>query len=99
VHNLSNWVLLSIKFMNFDFVIYNVPESKDWLKKIATISKKMELRLTYISGCPLKVMADSEMDCPDYIRSCMEDCWAEQPEQRPDFPTIRDRLRKMREGM
>lgn len=61
----------------------------------------MELRLTYILvvQCPLKVMVETEMGCPDYIRSCMEDCWAEQPEQRPDFPTIRDRLRKMREGM
>lgn len=52
-----------------------------------------------IGGIPLKVLADSEMGCPEYIRSCMEDCWAEFPEQRPDFPTIRDRLRKMREGM
>ena len=45
------------------------------------------------------VQPDIGMGCPEYIRSCMEDCWAELPEQRPDFPTIRDRLRKMREGM
>ena len=50
-------------------------------------------------GSFLKVLADSDLGCPEYIRSCMEDCWAESPEQRPDFPTIRDRLRKMREGM
>lgn len=45
------------------------------------------------------VQPEIGMGCPEYIRSCMEDCWAELPEQRPDFPTIRDRLRKMREGM
>lgn len=45
------------------------------------------------------VQTEIGMGCPEYIRSCMEDCWAELPEQRPDFPTIRDRLRKMREGM
>lgn len=47
----------------------------------------------------MKVLLENEPTYPEYIRSCMEDCWAELPEQRPDFPTIRDRLRKMREGM
>lgn len=27
----------------------------------------------------------------------MEDCWAELPEQRPDFHAIRDRLREIRD--
>lgn len=47
----------------------------------------------------VKVMAQTEMGSQDYIRSCMEDCWAELPEQRPDFPAIRVRLREMRKGM
>lgn len=26
---------------------------------------------------------------PDYVINCIKDCWDENPEQRPDFPTIR----------
>lgn len=35
---------------------------------------------------------------PDYVISCIQDCWHENPENRPDFPTIRTRLKKMRGG-
>ena len=34
----------------------------------------------------------------DYVISCIQDSWSEIPEQRPDFPTIRTRLKKMRGG-
>ncbi|XP_047001211.1 receptor-type guanylate cyclase Gyc76C-like [Schistocerca americana] len=47
----------------------------------------------------LAVLDESDIDCTDYIVKCIEDCWEENPEHRPDFPTIRNRLRKMREGM
>jgi hypothetical protein len=36
--------------------------------------------------------------CPDYVISCIQDCWHENPEMRPDFPIIRTRLKKMRDG-
>lgn len=32
----------------------------------------------------------------DYVLKCMEDCWAEQPDQRPDFHQIRTRLKAMK---
>jgi guanylate cyclase, other len=32
------------------------------------------------------------------IKACIQDCWHETPEKRPDFPTIRTRLKKMRDG-
>ncbi|XP_013186534.2 receptor-type guanylate cyclase Gyc76C isoform X2 [Amyelois transitella] len=34
----------------------------------------------------------------DYVIACMKDCWAEDPNLRPDFPTIRTRLKKMKSG-
>lgn len=34
----------------------------------------------------------------DYVISCIQDCWHENPDLRPDFPTIRTRLKKMRGG-
>ncbi|KAI0211265.1 Receptor-type guanylate cyclase Gyc76C [Lamellibrachia satsuma] len=39
------------------------------------------------------------LECQDYLINCMQDCWAESPEFRPDFPTIRSRLKPMRDGM
>ena len=36
---------------------------------------------------------------PDYVIACMQDCWEELPEARPDFKTIRNRLKKLRRGM
>ncbi|XP_055706306.1 receptor-type guanylate cyclase Gyc76C-like isoform X2 [Phlebotomus papatasi] len=41
----------------------------------------------------------TEMDnCPDYVLNCIEDCWNENPDLRPDFATVRTRLKKMRGG-
>lgn len=42
------------------------------------------------------VLAESEATCPDYIVNTITDCWAECPELRPDFKTLRNRLKKMK---
>ncbi|KAJ0180455.1 hypothetical protein K1T71_003859 [Dendrolimus kikuchii] len=34
----------------------------------------------------------------DFVISCIKDCWAEDPNIRPDFPTIRSRLKKLKSG-
>ncbi|KAL8591926.1 hypothetical protein ACOMHN_039979 [Nucella lapillus] len=39
------------------------------------------------------------LTCEDYVTSCMQECWAEQPEQRPDFKIIWQKLKPMRAGM
>lgn len=38
-------------------------------------------------------------DSFDCIINCMQECWAEEPEDRPDFKMIRTKLRPMRKGM
>ncbi|KFM64383.1 Guanylate cyclase 32E, partial [Stegodyphus mimosarum] len=40
-----------------------------------------------------------DVQCQDYVVNTMKDAWHEKPENRPDFHTIKARLRKMREGM
>lgn len=47
----------------------------------------------------LELLRDGNVECPEYILSCMQDCWAENPDMRPDFVAIRSRLKKMKEGM
>ena len=41
----------------------------------------------------------SGLEIPDYILNNMIDCWHENPERRPDFSTIKSRLKRMRSGM
>lgn len=46
----------------------------------------------------LECLYDSEMGGEDYVLQCMKDCWAENPDSRPDFVSIRGRLKRMKEG-
>ncbi|XP_054274284.1 receptor-type guanylate cyclase Gyc76C-like isoform X2 [Macrosteles quadrilineatus] len=45
----------------------------------------------------LEQLRDSEAG-QDYVLAVIQECWAEQPELRPDFRTIRASLKNMREG-
>lgn len=35
----------------------------------------------------------------DFVRDCLIECWCEIPENRPDFKSIRNKLRPLRKGM
>ncbi|XP_032675177.1 guanylate cyclase 32E isoform X2 [Odontomachus brunneus] len=35
----------------------------------------------------------------DFVRDCLLECWAENPDYRPDFKVIRNKLRPLRKGM
>lgn len=41
----------------------------------------------------------TDLNCPDYVLRCMEDCWHEDPDVRPDFRYINIRLREMQSGL
>ena len=44
------------------------------------------------------VALDTDNELPDCIVSLMEDCWAEDPDSRPDIAAIRDRTKPLRAG-
>ncbi|XP_067143457.1 guanylate cyclase 32E-like [Centruroides vittatus] len=39
------------------------------------------------------------LNCADYIKRCMEECWMEEPEYRPDFRLVNIKLREMQSGL
>ena len=41
----------------------------------------------------------SVLSCETYIKECMDECWNEEPDQRPDFKFIRYRLKAMQQGL
>lgn len=48
----------------------------------------------------IQSLKDNELDykAPDYVLDIMTECWAECPEQRPDFGQVRNRLKKLNQG-
>ncbi|XP_044015462.1 guanylate cyclase 32E-like isoform X2 [Aphidius gifuensis] len=42
---------------------------------------------------------DQLENCFDFVRDCLVECWSEDPENRPDFKIIRNKLRPLRKGM
>lgn len=61
------------------------------------VNKHVFIKIKYlISYRPPLEMLENNFD---FVRDCLEDCWAENPDQRPDFKAIRVKLRPMRKGM
>ncbi|GIY74410.1 receptor-type guanylate cyclase Gyc76C [Caerostris extrusa] len=48
---------------------------------------------------PFRPQVSKLEDAFDCIIDCMQECWAEEPDDRSDFKTIRTKLRPMRKGM
>ncbi|KAK0087232.1 hypothetical protein PV325_001474 [Microctonus aethiopoides] len=48
---------------------------------------------------PFRPPMDQLENCFDFVRDCLQECWAEDPECRPDFKIIRNKLRPLRKGM
>lgn len=44
------------------------------------------------------ILYNPEIGCDEYVLEVMKECWSESPECRPDFPSIRSRLKRMKDG-
>ncbi|XP_019756594.2 receptor-type guanylate cyclase Gyc76C isoform X1 [Dendroctonus ponderosae] len=44
------------------------------------------------------ILHNPEIGCDEYVLEVMKECWSESPECRPDFPSIRSRLKRMKDG-
>ncbi|XP_012544731.1 receptor-type guanylate cyclase Gyc76C isoform X2 [Bombyx mori] len=84
----------------FGIILYEVIARKGPFGNVAMEPKDIidRLKRPKLDGEELFRPDTSSIDggIDDYIVSCMKDCWAEDPNTRPDFPTIRTRLKKMK---
>ncbi|XP_017892327.1 guanylate cyclase 32E-like isoform X3 [Ceratina calcarata] len=48
---------------------------------------------------PFRPPLDQLENCFQFVRDCLIECWAEDPETRPDFKIVRNKLRPLRKGM
>ncbi|XP_018562246.1 receptor-type guanylate cyclase Gyc76C isoform X2 [Anoplophora glabripennis] len=67
-------------------------------KDIIELVKKIPLDGEEPFRPDIDVLLDSELGCDEYVLQCMKDCWAENPDLRPDFASIRSRLKRMKDG-
>ncbi|XP_067647261.1 receptor-type guanylate cyclase Gyc76C-like isoform X2 [Eurosta solidaginis] len=88
----------------FAIIMYEIVSRKGPFGQLAYEPKEIVDRVKEMpmaGGIPfrpeLECIREHEL-CPDYVLDCIKDCWSEDPEIRPDFPTIRNRLKKMRGG-
>ncbi|XP_019756658.1 guanylate cyclase 32E isoform X2 [Dendroctonus ponderosae] len=48
---------------------------------------------------PFRPPLDKLENSCDFVKDCLKECWMEGPEERPDFKSIRTKLRPLRKGM
>ncbi|XP_059481353.1 guanylate cyclase 32E-like isoform X2 [Neocloeon triangulifer] len=56
-------------------------------------------RIVAQKSIPFRPPIDALEGSFDFVRELIRDCWVESPEQRPEFKSLRARLRPMRKGM
>ncbi|KAL1497777.1 hypothetical protein ABEB36_008676 [Hypothenemus hampei] len=51
------------------------------------------------TATPFRPPMDKLENSFDFVKDCLKECWMECPEDRPDFKSIRTKLRPLRKGM
>ena len=50
-------------------------------------------------GIIIRPQLDKLENCMDFVKETIRLCWSENPDKRPDFKSIRNRLRPLRRGI
>ncbi|XP_033327038.1 guanylate cyclase 32E isoform X2 [Megalopta genalis] len=82
-------VLYELQGRHGPFGIAEVSDS-EILKKVIARDPAVE---------PFRPPLDQLENCFHFVRDCLVECWSEDPELRPDFKIVRNKLRPLRKGM
>jgi len=51
------------------------------------------------SPSPVRPPLESLMGVDNYLKEWISDCWKEEPNERPEFKSMRERLAKLQAGL
>ena len=66
---------------------------------IITLFSEIIDRVRSVTHVPSFRPSVRQLQCDSYIIDCMNQCWCEVPDERPDFRTVRKSLEPLRSGM
>lgn len=86
---------------SFAIVLYEIhtrhgPFGETGLSAMQCLQKVLQVQDTLYPYRPSLQPLETSFDC---VREILKECWSERPEDRPDFKTIRAKLRPLRKGM
>ncbi|XP_058980104.1 speract receptor [Musca domestica] len=86
---------------SFAIVLYEMhtrhgPFGETGLTPMQCLQKVLQVQDNLYPYRPSLQPLETSFDC---VREILNECWAERPEDRPDFKTIRAKLRPLRKGM
>ncbi|XP_046809093.1 speract receptor isoform X2 [Lucilia cuprina] len=86
---------------SFGIVLYEIhtrhgPFGETGLSAMQCLQKVLQVQDTLYPYRPSLQPLETSFDC---VREILKECWCEKPEERPDFKTIRAKLRPLRKGM
>nr|XP_050030214.1 guanylate cyclase 32E-like [Dermacentor andersoni] len=83
---------------SFGIVLYEIiGRQGPWGHKAPSTNEVIE-KVRRRGSAPFRPPVDS-LSCADYVLRCMQDCWDENPDSRPDFRFINVKLRQMQAGL
>lgn len=86
---------------SFGIILYEMhtrhgPFGETGLTSMQCLQKVLQPQDVHYPYRPSLQPLETSFDC---VREILIECWAEKPEERPDFKTIRSKLRPLRKGM
>ncbi|XP_075726220.1 guanylate cyclase 32E-like [Rhipicephalus microplus] len=83
---------------SFGIVLYEIiGRQGPWGNKAPSTNEVIE-QVRRRNSVPYRPPTDC-LSCPDYVLRCMQECWDENPDSRPDFRFINVKLRQMQAGL
>lgn len=86
---------------SFGIILYEIhtrrgPFGETGVSAIQCLQKVLQVQNVMYPYRPSLQPLETSFDC---VREILKECWSEKPEERPDFKTIRAKLRPLRKGM
>ncbi|XP_077527361.1 guanylyl cyclase at 32E [Haemaphysalis longicornis] len=84
---------------SFGIVLYEIiGRHGPWGQKAPPTHEVIERVRRRGAGVPFRPPLDT-LSCAEYVLHCMQDCWDESPDNRPDFRFVNVKLRQMQAGL